>query len=74
MKKVAIIGAGISGLSVSHFLKKFKIKNLIIEKQNKCGGLLKSFKIKKYIFDNFIHISHAKNPIAKRFFKNSSYD
>ena len=44
----------------------------IIEKQNKCGGLLKSFKIKKYIFDNFIHISHAKNPVAKFFFRASA--
>ena len=71
-QNVVILGAGISGLSVSHFLKKFKIKNLIIEKQNKCGGLLKSFKIKKYIFDNFIHISHAKDKTAKDFFKSSA--
>ena len=46
-KNIVILGAGISGLTVSYFLNKFKIKNLVIEKQNKCGGLLKSFKIKK---------------------------
>ena len=45
-QNIVILGAGISGLSVSYFLNKFKIKNLLIEKQNKCGGLLKSFKIK----------------------------
>ena len=66
-QNIVILGGGISGLSVSYFLKKFKIKNLIIEKKNECGGLLKSFKIKKYVFDNFIHISHAKNPIQKIF-------
>jgi len=71
-QNIVILGAGISGLSVSHFLNKFKIKNLIVEKQNKCGGLLKSFKIKKYVFDNFIHISHAKNPVAKNFFRASA--
>ena len=71
-QNIVILGGGISGLSVSYFLKKFKIKNLIIEKENKCGGLLRSFKIKKYIFDHFIHISHAKDRIAKNFFKASA--
>ena len=71
-QNIVILGAGISGLSVSYFLKKFKIKNIIIEKQNKCGGLLQSFKIKQYVFDHFIHISHATNRIAKNFFKASA--
>ena len=71
-ENVVILGAGISGLTVSYFLNKYKIKNLILEKQNKSGGLLKSFKIKKFIFDNFIHISHAKKPIVKNFFKKSA--
>jgi len=71
-QNIVILGAGISGLTVSYFLNKFKIKNIVIEKQKKSGGLLKSFKIKKYIFDNFIHISHAKNKISKSFFKSSA--
>ena len=71
-KNIVILGAGISGLTVSYFLNKFKIKNLVLEKQNKAGGLLKSFKIKNFIFDNFIHISHAKKNIAKNFFKSSA--
>ena len=62
-KNIVILGAGISGLTVSYFLNKFKIKNLVLEKQNKAGGLLKSFKIKNFIFDNFIHISHAKKTL-----------
>ena len=41
-QNIVILGAGISGLTVSYFLNKHKIKNLIIEKQNKSGGLLKS--------------------------------
>ena len=69
---IVILGAGISGLTVSYFLNKLKVKNLVVEKQNKCGGLLKSFKIKKYVFDNFIHISHAKNSVAKNFFNSSA--
>ena len=30
---IVILGGGISGLTVSHFLNKFKVKNLVIEKQ-----------------------------------------
>ena len=71
-QNIVILGAGISGLTVSYFLNKFKIRNQVIEKQNKCGGLLKSFKVKKYVFDNFIHILQAKKPIAKIFFKASA--
>ena len=66
------MGAGISGLTVSYFLNKLKVKNTIIEKDKVAGGLLKSFQIKNFVFDNFIHISHAKNSIAKNFFKKSS--
>ncbi len=69
---VVILGAGISGLTVSYFLNKMQIKNTIIEKDSIPGGLLKSFKIKNFVFDNFIHISHAKNSIVKNFFKKSS--
>ncbi len=69
---VVILGAGISGLTVSYFLNKMQIKNTIIEKDSIPGGLLKSFKIKNFVFDNFIHISHAKNSAVKNFFKKSS--
>ncbi len=69
---VVILGAGISGLTVSYFLNKMQIKNTIIEKDRIPGGLLKSFKIKNFIFDNFIHISHAKNSAVKNFFRMSS--
>jgi len=69
---VVILGAGISGLTVSYFLNQHKINNTIIEKDKVVGGLLRSFKIKDFVFDNFIHISHAKNSIVKNFFKKSS--
>ena len=69
---VIILGAGISGLTTSYFLNRFKIKNTIIEKEKFSGGLLNSFKVKNYIFDNFIHISHAKNYTAKSFFRKSA--
>jgi protoporphyrinogen oxidase len=39
MKKVAIIGGGISGLSIAHLLKKYDVK--VFEKDSKPGGLIK---------------------------------
>ncbi len=71
-KHVVILGGGISGLTVSYFLNKLQIKNTVIEKDKRPGGLLKSFKIKNFIFDNFIHISHAKKSYVKNFFRKSS--
>lgn len=39
MDKIAIIGAGISGMSVAHFLRKYDI--VIFEKDSRPGGLIK---------------------------------
>ncbi len=46
--KIVIIGAGITGLSLAHFLKKFDIDFILLEKENKPGG-----KIKTLIKDDF---------------------
>lgn len=49
MQKIAIIGAGISGLSSAHFLKdRFKVK--VFEKENKPGGLIKCDRINGNLF------------------------
>ena len=58
---VVILGAVISGLTVSYFLNKHNINNTIIKKYKVAGGLLKTFKIKNFVFVNFINISHSKN-------------
>ncbi len=39
MKKIAVIGGGISGLSIAHLLKKYDVK--VFEKESKPGGLIK---------------------------------
>lgn len=43
MKKVAILGAGVSGLSAGYFLKNAGIDFRIFEKQETYGGLARSF-------------------------------
>lgn len=49
MKKIAIIGAGISGLSTAHFLKD-KYSVTIYEKENMPGGLIKCQRINGNLF------------------------
>ena len=49
MKSVAIIGAGISGLTVANILKeKFKVK--VYEKENKPGGLIRCERVNGNLF------------------------
>ena len=51
MKKVIIIGGGISGLSAAWKLSEHGYKTQIIELDKQIGGLAKSIKIKDYILD-----------------------
>lgn len=60
-KKVVIIGAGITGLAVSYFLKQEGIDSVIYEKAEKPGGLSKSFEIMGYYFDYGGHCTFAKD-------------
>lgn len=49
MQKVAIIGAGISGLSMAHFLKD-RYKVTLFEKEDYPGGLIKCRRVKGSLF------------------------
>ncbi len=51
MKKVAIIGAGITGLSIGFYLKKAGIPFTIFEKTNRSGGVIKSERKNGFIFE-----------------------
>lgn len=60
-KKIVILGAGLSGLSTSFFLKKIKIEAPIFEKEKECGGLCRSIKKDGFIFDFSGHLLHFRN-------------
>ena len=47
-----IIGSGISGLSCAHFLSKSDKDFLLIESQNRIGGIIKTEKINRFICEN----------------------
>jgi len=50
-RKIVIVGAGISGLTAAAYLSREGYTVLLIEKSDKCGGLLNSFKRKGFVFD-----------------------
>lgn len=49
MQKIAIIGAGISGLSAAHFLRD-KYEVTIFERENCAGGLIKCMRVNGHLF------------------------
>ena len=51
MKKIIIIGGGISGLSTAWKLSEKGYDVIIIESDKSIGGLAKSVKIENYFFD-----------------------
>jgi protoporphyrinogen oxidase len=63
-----ILGAGIAGIAASYELKQNNIESIIIEKNNKWGGLLDNFEIDGFRFDKFIHLSFAKDEYVNNIF------
>ncbi len=62
MKKIIIIGAGVSGLSAGIFAQKKNYETLIFEKNHFAGGNLTGWKRKNCYIDNCIHwLNGSKN-------------
>ena len=62
MKKITILGAGITGLSLGSFLIDKKHKVEILEKAPTIGGMTKSFKYKKNMLDFGPHKLYSQIP------------
>lgn len=54
-KKVAVIGAGIAGLSAASYLQRNGFDTEIFELHDKCGGLCAAWSRQGYTFDGCIH-------------------
>ncbi|MBE9488581.1 MAG: protoporphyrinogen oxidase [Bacteroidetes bacterium] len=52
MKNIVIIGAGLSGLSTAYYLHKKGHKVTILEKENRVGGKIASFKKEGFIYES----------------------
>lgn len=51
MKKIIIIGAGISGLSLAYFLRKKNYDITVIDKANRVGGWIRTFQDDEVLFE-----------------------
>lgn len=59
-----ILGAGLSGLSISYFLQ--HINCSILEQNSYCGGHLYSYSKNNYTWDEGPHVSFTKNALVKK--------
>jgi protoporphyrinogen oxidase len=66
--KTLILGAGISGISLAHFLEnRHDTDYVVLEKDIIAGGLCRSFKINEFTFDYSGHFLHFKNAEMKKY-------
>jgi protoporphyrinogen oxidase len=63
MKKVAIIGGGLAGLSAGYHLANYEPS--VFEKESAIGGLCRSFTQDGFTFDCTGHLIHLKNAYTK---------
>lgn len=61
--KVVIIGGGLAGLSAGHHLLEYE--PIVFEKEEKIGGLCRSFTQDGFTFDCTGHLIHLKNAYTK---------
>jgi protoporphyrinogen oxidase len=70
---IAILGAGISGVSAGYHLALKGLENSVYEKTPSWGGLCDNFTIGTgFRFDYFIHLSFTKNEYVQKLFAESS--
>lgn len=63
-KRIVIIGAGLTGLTLARELQNKKLDYIIFEKEEEAGGLCRTKKINNFIFDFDGHLLHFKNHSA----------
>jgi len=49
---VVVLGAGLTGLTTAHYLKKSNKSFIVLEKQNRIGGVIQSSKENGFLFEN----------------------
>ena len=59
---VLVLGGGPAGLSAAYTLSQSGIKVGLYDKNEKPGGLCRSFNIEGFTFDTFAHVNFCKDP------------
>lgn len=65
VKKIGILGGGIAGLSLAHFLKERSLS--VLEKEPRVGGLCRSYNAGGVVYDIGPHIMFSKNQAVLEF-------
>jgi len=61
MENIIILGAGAAGLSAGYFLSEFGYNVILLEKNERIGGLSATIKVKDYLLDYGPHSYHLKD-------------
>lgn len=62
MKKIAIIGAGLTGLTTAFYLKKYGFDVTLYEKNNHCGGVIQTHKENGFVYESGPNTGVLGNP------------
>ena len=67
-KKIVIVGAGMAGLTAAAYLSRENYNVLLLDKNDRCGGLVNTFEVEGFSFDSgpraFVNSGMVK-PILK---------
>jgi len=69
-KPVVIVGGGVSGLSVAYLLATHDVPTVLIEKEDRLGGLARSFRYGEFTFDIGPHRFHSERTDIVALIKN----
>jgi protoporphyrinogen oxidase len=71
--ELLILGGGIAGLAAAHTAREAGIEATILEAAPRAGGILDSFEIDGFRFDNGVHLSFASEPEVRAVFDQTPY-
>jgi len=69
LENIVIVGAGVAGLTAGYHLSQKGLKVTVVEKEDRPGGLARSFRYGDFIFDVGPHRFHTDDQKVLRFIK-----
>lgn len=73
MTGLLILGAGIAGLSAAWTAREHGVAARVLEASHTAGGILDSFVVDGFRFDNGVHLSFASEPEVRAIFDRTEY-
>jgi protoporphyrinogen oxidase len=68
MTDILILGGGVAGLSAAWAARDLGLSALVLEARETAGGILDSFSVEGFRFDNGVHLSFATEPEVRAIF------